>query len=280
MQSKFYFFLTVFIQIFEASFSVMKGNSDSEDICRVAFKAPKFWEEDAELWFAQVEAQFVVSGITADQTKFNAVIAALEPRILKCVRDIIIKPPSEDAYDELKSRVLTYFEQSESARLKLLLNDLVLGDQRPSQLLCEMESLNGDKMNSSAIRTLWLQRLPHNVQQILGVCSDDTSDNKKLAKIADKIYETSGNVIAASDVRIDNSSFQTLRNEIADLKVRIEEISRKPMAHNARKRTRSFQNNGVRAKSPARTKKYCWYHFKFKNDARKCVPPCKWSENS
>lgn len=257
----------------------MKGDTDCEDICRVAFKAPKFWEADAELWFAQVEAQFAVSGISVDKTKFNAVIAALEPRILKCVRDIIIKPPSEDAYGELKSRVLSYFEQSESSRLKLLLNDLVLGDQRPSQLLCEMESLNGDKMNTSAIRTLWLQRLPHNVQQILGVCSDDDTDNKKLAKIADKICETSGNIIAASDTRIDSPPFQTLRNEIADLRLKVEEISRKPMAYNTRKRTRSFQNNGDRAKSPAKTKKYCWYHFKFKSDARKCVPPCKWSEN-
>lgn len=280
MQFRFYFFLTVFIQTFEESFNAMKAGTDSEDICRVAFKAPKFWEADAELWFAQVEAQFVVSGITTDQTKFNAVIAALEPRILKCVRDIIIKPPSEDAYGELKSRVLAYFEQSESSRLKLLLNDLVLGDQRPSQLLCEMESLNDDKMNSSAIRTLWLQRLPHNVQQILGVCSGDDTDNKKLAKIADKIFETSSNVIAASDVRIDNSSFEALRSEIADLKLKVEEISREPMVHNARKRSRSFQKNGVRAKSPAKTKLYCWYHFKFKNDARKCIPPCKWSENS
>lgn len=270
----------MFIQLCELPFSVMEGGTDSQDICRVAFKAPKFWEADAELWFAQVEAQFVISGITADKTKFNAVIAALEPRILKCVRDIIIKPPSEDAYKELKCRVLSYFEQSESSRLKLLLSDLVLGDQRPSQLLCEMESLNGDKMNSSAIRTLWLQRLPHNVQQILGVCSDDATDNKKLAKIADKIYETSGNIIAASDVRIDSSPLQALRNEIADLKLKVEEISRKPMTHFARKRTRSFQNNGVRSKSPAKSKKYCWYHFKFKSDARKCVPPCQWSGNS
>ncbi|GFW54360.1 transposon Ty3-I Gag-Pol polyprotein [Trichonephila clavipes] len=97
-------------------------------LSRIAFKAPPFWESDPELWFFQVESQFLLAGISNDSTKFHAVIAALNSNILSCIRDLVKNPPKESAY----SPPLQYFSQSDASRLNLLLHDLQLGDKRPS----------------------------------------------------------------------------------------------------------------------------------------------------
>lgn len=250
----------------------------SADVCRVAFKAPTFWESDPALWFSQVESQFVMAGITVDITKFHAVVAALDSKVLHCVRDMIISPPSENSYNALKSRILSFYEQSESSKLKLLLSDLHLGDRRPSQLLCEMEGLNGGKLNSDALRALWLQRLPNNVQQILSVCSDDILDSGKLARIADKIYEQSqSSSVSTVGTSEQTSVLDNIRQDIAELKKTMTSMQRRPRSNTRRKR--NFSKNRSQSPSTVRSKDLCWYHFTFRDGARKCKSPCKWSGN-
>lgn len=254
------------------------NTAGNTDICRVSFKAPVFWEADPTLWFHQVESQFIVSGITVDATKFHSVVAALDTKVLKCVRDIIIKPPSENAYETLKDKILSYYEESDGSRLKKLFSGLSLGDQRPSQLLCEMENLNGGKLNQTALRELWLQRLPINVQQILGVCMDDMQDNQKLARLADKVYETSGQILASVDFQTPPTQIKDLEARIAKLEARSNNTQRR--SRYFRKRDRRDSQNRSKSPQPHTSTEMCWYHRKFDNLANRCVPPCKWAENA
>ncbi|GBL77730.1 hypothetical protein AVEN_152946-1 [Araneus ventricosus] len=154
----------------EIKLEVSPGVEQDSQLSRIAFKAPVFWEHDAELWFFQVESQFAIAGISNDSTKFHAVVAALNSNVLSCVRDIVRNPALENAYIALKDRVLQHSAQSSSARLNLLLKDLQFGDKRPSYLLSEMRNLAPAKMEDDILQTLWLQRLPANPQQILSVC--------------------------------------------------------------------------------------------------------------
>ena len=275
---------------------VINTGPTTSGVCRVAFKAPAFWHSDAQIWFAQIESQFIFAGITQDSTKFHAVVAALDAKVLNCVRDIILNPPATEAYPALKSRILSFYDQSESAKLNKLLTDLQLGDQRPSQLLCEMEGLNAGQISKEALRTIWLQRLPHNVRQILSVCSDEISDLDKLAKIADKVYEGSGGAVASAGFskhvsrsdKVGTKSVKNneeidplnaLRHEIAALRNEVRDLRSGASTSTDRPSVRNFRRNRSRSSSNTR-KNFCWYHFKFGKKASKCIKPCNWvSEN-
>ena len=44
----------------------------------VALKLPPFWISQPRVWFQQTEAQFALRKITADETKYFNVVAALD----------------------------------------------------------------------------------------------------------------------------------------------------------------------------------------------------------
>lgn len=57
----------------------------TEEINRVQIRIPPFWDDDPEVWFAQVESQFELGKIVADDTKYGYVAGNLEPRDRKSV---------------------------------------------------------------------------------------------------------------------------------------------------------------------------------------------------
>lgn len=231
---------------------------------RVGLKLPPFWDKHAVLWFANIEAQFVVSGITQDETKFYCVISALTSDILSYVSDIVLTPPNSDKYQTLKSRLISEFSDSEQRRIKAVLSELTLGDDKPSHLLRKMKQLAGTILGEDILKTLWLQRLSNQVQAILSVSEDSL---EKLAVMADKIHETSGgNVEAVQYAKNSVSDVSELRAQIAELTKQVERLSR------SRERKNSFSQRH-RSKTP---KKHdlCWYHFKFGDSAKRCKFPC------
>lgn len=247
-----------------------------QGVARVAFRPPPFWESNPELWFGQLESQFHISGITADVTKFHSVVAALDSNVLSCATDLVRTPPTEKLYETLKKRILSQYVQSDSARLKHLLQDLFLGDKRPSQLLLEMRNLADGKISDVVMKSLWLQRLPVPIQQILSV-SSETLDG--LAKVADKVNEVSGCTIGISSVsHTENSELKSLKDDIASLRAdmkRLTTYSKNRSRSRSRGRTTSRDSSNNRPE----TETLCWYHRRFGKKARSCFEPCNFSEN-
>jgi len=188
------------------------------ELSRVSFKAPPFWKANPELWFIQLESNFVTSGITNDTTKFHSVVAAIDTDILTYVSDIVRSPPETNKYESLKQRIVCQFSQSETSRLRSLLQEIQLGNKKPSQLLREMKDLAQNKLSDDVLGQLWKQRLPLNCQQILSV---STQPLDSLASLADKITEVSGLTphvdVVAQNSSQPSSSLDLLQQQISEL---------------------------------------------------------------
>lgn len=246
----------------------------------VNLKLPPFWPADPELWFAQIEAQFACRRITAQRSKFDHVVASLTPEVAAEVRDLLLKPPTDNAYNLLKEQLTKRTTASEQRKLQLLFHGEELGDRKPTQLLRRMQQLLGDRpglTDTSFLQELFLQRLPHNVRMVLA-STPDTTSLEKLAELADKIMEVATPPLAAIDASVPDppESATKLAKEVEGLRA---DISRLEKMFQKLSRSRSSSRHSSR-RSPTPTKDpLCWYHRRYGENAKKCHSPCAWSTN-
>ena len=136
----------------------------------VSVKLLSFWPADIHLWFAQVEAQFAIKGITTQKTKFDYVASLLSPKFTTEVRDLLISLPEDAPYDALKTQLIKRTAATDQQKLQQLLSTEELGDCKPTQLLCRMQLLVGNTPGlvvGALLRKLFMQRLPVTVRMVL-----------------------------------------------------------------------------------------------------------------
>lgn len=262
-------------------------NSQQALIQRIQMKMPPFWEESPEIWFAQIEAQFKNAQVTTDLTQFNTVVGAIESRILTQVASAVLNPPENNKYKNLKDRILEAFSDSEHKKMTKLLEDISLGDRKPSQLLNEMRRLTTDGMTDELLKTLWLKRLPSQARVML---STSEAELPELAKIADKIVEV-GDLNSVNQISSSSQSTDALQKCILQLTKAVESLQKNSRFDRSRSRSRgrsqsqSDNRNGNSSDKSSKKKQYdtCWYHYKFGTKADKCGgskdEPCRFSKN-
>lgn len=267
----------------------MTTGADVADIAKISVKVPPFWAECPEIWFAQIEAQFANSRITGDKAKFNTVVAAVESNVLQQVSDAILNPPLRNKYDNLKQTIIQRYTQSDHKKLSKLLSNMSLGDKQPSHFLNELKHLGGDRLQEDVLKTIWLNAMPPNMQQIL--TANTEAPLSTLATIADRVADlnispgicavkTNSNAIAdtaeselvkavnALSKKLDNMAFHPDR-------------SRSPQRNRGRSQSRGRSGSRPRRDAtPADRQEsgLCWYHYYFGRLARKCRQPCKWNQ--
>ncbi|GBN26809.1 hypothetical protein AVEN_90463-1 [Araneus ventricosus] len=258
-------------------------DDSSPAVARVSFKAPPFWKRNPKLYFAQIESQFTIAGITKDETKYHHVVAAIETDVIAQVSDIILNPPEELKYEALKERLIEQFADSETRRLKLLLQELQLGDDRPTQLLCKMRDLSS-KVPEDLLKNLWLQRLPTAVQQILAV---STGDLDALAKMADKVLEVtdSSSIHLVEGPNGGCKDCHTLRRQTEELSKSVKDLQNTRTKTKWRRHSRSpargrFSGSRSSSRRFDPSAGICWFHHKFGSTARNCKKPCNYNQEN
>lgn len=242
----------------------------------VSIRLPPFAKNNPSLWFMQLEANFVVNQISSDSKKYNYVIATISNEVLEQVSDLVLNPPQAQQYNAIKARILERYADSEQQRLRKLLVNTVLGDKRPSHLLREMRTLAGCSISNDVIKSLWVQQLPRQMQAILSVSDGDL---EKLAQLADKI----------SEVHEGSQTVQTIENDrLAQVEQQLAEVvstlNKFAMNNTRRNPVRSTQHSSrsrsTSAKSNTTNVKFCWYHRRFKQHAKRCNQPCSFSSEN
>ena len=206
----------------------------------VSLKLPTFWTAQPEVWFAQAEAQFNLHGITADDSKYYYVLAALDQETATRVLDLISHPPDDNKYRALRTRLSDAFGLDKRERASRLLHFRPLGDSKPSALMDEMLALLGDHPPCLLFEQLFLERLPEDIR--IQLVDAKIEDHRQLAKRADALWSSR-----------DMASVSLTENAV--------------------------QRRAPKSKAPSNAREsnqLCYYHRTFGEAARQCRQPCSW----
>jgi hypothetical protein len=152
-----------------------------------------------------------------------------------------------------------------------------MGDRRPTQFLRHLRTLVGPSMPPDYLRTLWTNRVPPNFQTITATQAQVALDD--VTQLVDKIAEVTPPPCVAR-IASPDSDFSTLMD-------RIDELARKVSAlYASHSRPRSSSQTRQKARRPSRSAArspapdICWYHRRFKEDAKRCTGTCTWQQGN
>ncbi|XP_036144942.1 uncharacterized protein LOC118646355 [Monomorium pharaonis] len=251
-------------------------SAECAPINRVTIKIPPFWADEPELWFAQLERQFTLGRITSDETKYAYVLAQVDTKQAKEIKDLITQPPEKNKYESIKKALIQRLSISQEQQIRQLLEHEEMGDRRPSQFLRHLQSLASSAISEQLLRTLWMGRLPSQLQAILAT---RTADNLEVvAEQADRIYEITCRtaVVASTQATTTEQTMEQqikiLAQQVASLNSRLTQSLQKD-----RRRSRSRTRSGNH-KEEKNSDGVCFYHKRFKDKAKKCVKPCSFKK--
>lgn len=241
-------------------------------------------ENQIELWFDQLRAWFDLNNVRSDNTKYNMVIAHLRPDVLGQVEHLVRTPPVNDKFETIKAAIISRFADSERTRVHKLVSGITLGDKKPSYLLQELRRANvGD--DERILKTLWIQRLPTQAQATVSIAHGTLDEVVvETLRIGSQSYGVS-QVQRAEVSHCHEAEGGGIQSQMDEIKKMVAELR---MERNQRGRSRSRGGGSRRGKTPSGEKEYdfCWYHYKFGMNAKKCGrqsnPPknCKFNQKN
>ena len=158
------------------------SESADEPVQHVSVKPPAFMESAVQGWFAIMQAQFHLSKITNNNTRFYHVLAALPPTTVSKLNTAAL---SSNDYETLKTAVCALYEKSKSELFDQLISKVVLTG-RPSLFVRELQDLASKVgVGDDLVRHKLLQSLPPTVGAVLTAQRDLTLS--QLGKLADEL---------------------------------------------------------------------------------------------
>jgi hypothetical protein len=168
-----------------------------------------FWPNRPGLWFAQTKAQFNLTAVTSEKTKFNYVIAQMKYRHAAEAEDNIISPPANEPYTTLKTKLVCRLSSSSDQHVRQLTHEEI-GDCTPSQFLRHLNSLAPD-VPDDFLRSIWSSRLPPHTQTILAGQAEGNLD--VASQLADRMAEGPPLCTTASIAQTPNPTSLLQKNE-------------------------------------------------------------------
>jgi hypothetical protein len=251
-----------------------------------AVKLPSFWLAAPEAWFGVAEAQFELRHVADEKTRYYHVLAALPEVTVRAIADLVGGPVPEDAYTQVKRRLLATHALTEFQRLEKLLQLQQLGAQRPSELLADMLQLcPAGESATKLFRMLFLQRMPRELRIILA--EDAVSELQQLAARADVLWTHHGGagggltVAAVSPVEETDGETSTVA-AVGGNPPRGKAWKWRGRPGRARGGRQPANQDGGGPSPPDGGKQRVWLcsqHYQNGKGAQSCTPPCAWPGN-
>lgn len=245
-------------------------------------KLTAFYENDPELWFSIIEAQFESRKITSERSKYFHVVSHLSSSTAQLVKNIISSGFADGKLEQLKQALITNFAETATEKFEKLISSEPLGDMKPSLALNKIKALASDTVTEEFIKKLWLMRLPQSIKQVLSASSDPL-DN--LSQMADRMWEVAdrGTICSVSQGNPLDKTLQSIQQQLQKMANRLNAIEntrttrRDSTPHRSRNRSQSNKRtNDANDKSErdAADTDVCWYHRKMGERAKRCRSPC------
>lgn len=259
----------------------------------VASRLPEFWADQPRHWFLQVEAILNPQHLK-DQARYDLVLGKLTKSAIGQITDLLLQPPATGKYVALKEKLLEIYEDSAKAQLQKLLSDIELGDQKPSHLLRKMRDLARGNVPDQTLCILWQNHLPQAARAAVAVA--DTQNLDSLAAIADKVLEAVRPTSHVAEVKTSSSrGGATPIPDMTAVLVALEKLDARmcslegqsKRSDRCRCQTRGRSRGNMRRRSASRGRSttrrtpespdwLCSYHYRYREKAQRCVPPCAW----
>jgi len=233
-------------------------NANTPTAAAISLKLSEFYVNNPRFWFHLAENQFVIRNITQDGTKYAHVVASLNQEVAVRVMTILENPPATDKYEYIKQALLKVFTPSKSECAAMLLDLPGLGDRKPSQLLTHILTLLPDKERAEpgiVIREIFLRQLPPDVRA--HITDKEELSLHDLSLEADRFFTNSGQRISAVRFSAPVPGYGSARGQPRPLMSQHQATSTHPSTS-----------------QPAR--KYCYFHERFGDQARRCRAPCSY----
>lgn len=256
----------------------------------VSIKQIPFWIQEPEMWFLQIEAQFALVGISQDTTKYYHVLASFNEKAMLEMKDVLLRPPSQDKYEYLKKETIKRFAVPQEKKLIAFLEDEQIGDRTPSQFLRHLKSLGGSAATDELVKIVWTRRLPNHLQALVAAQIDRPVE--KIAEIADRVEDAlpQRNIAGINSTQDFPTSRINLQTQLTKLSENMEkvteelaEIKQNRFQRHVRPQREEWRSCG-RQRSNSRDRasenSTCWYHQRFGKNSTKCRLPCNWNSKN
>jgi len=235
----------------------------NEQINHMSVKPPHFDESAPSRWFTILESQFVLSKITASQTKFHHVIANLPTVVMAQLTDTQI---ASNDYETIKNDVIKLFTKSSPELFDTIMSKTHITCTKPTLYLNELRKLANQAnlgLSDEFLKIKFIKGVPDSIRPMLATHAADSLD--ELARVADTMlaYNPSmsvSHVPPPRDCTPNPSSFNQAHKPRITMNVKNFATDNIPYA--------------LRAFHATQKPQVCRAHLYYGNHARSCKPWC------
>ena len=225
----------------------------------VSVKLPEFFKSNPKRWFTQAEAQFEISGIKEETTKYYHILKGLDEQTTDEVSEWTDELPAREPYTKLKNALLKRFTPSETERAQSFFDIQPLGDGRPSDVMTKLIRLgpNVSEAHEFLYKHVFLLQMPPHIRQALA--SVEFEGHREFGEAADSLWQ-------ATRSKTPGPSASTTSSEVLAAR----KPSKPPSAQSSKRSDPSSSEDTL-----------CWYHRKHGSKAKKCadLQSCTWPKN-